>query len=85
MNSVKPALWLEERSLWLEYRRAIDVIEWCDSARDQSLESSQNDWSTKFCKLFLRIADKQGQIFARKEKLSDKKLDKDRWESPQSG
>ena len=31
-------------------------------ARDQSLESSQSDWSTKFCKLFLRVADKHGQI-----------------------
>ena len=28
-------------------------------ARDQSLESRQSDWSTKFCKLFLRVADKQ--------------------------
>ena len=36
-------------------------------ARDQSLESSQSDWSTKFCKLFLRVADKHRQIFAEKE------------------
>ena len=36
-------------------------------ARDQSLESSQSDWSTKFCKLFLRVADKHRQIFAGKE------------------
>ena len=35
--------------------------------RDQSLESSQSDWSTKFCKLFLLEADKQRQIFAGKE------------------
>ena len=27
-------------------------------ARDQSPESSQSDWSTKFCKLFWRVADK---------------------------
>ena len=27
-------------------------------ARDQSRESSQSDWSTKFCKLFWRVADK---------------------------
>ena len=32
--------------------------------RDQSLESSQSDWSTKFCKLLWRIADKHRQIFA---------------------
>ena len=37
------------------------------SARDQSLESSQSDWSTKFCKLFLRVEDKHRKIFAGKE------------------
>ena len=47
-------------------------------ARDQSLESSQSDWSTKFCKLFLRVADKHRQIFAGMENCSIKKLDKDR-------
>ena len=36
-------------------------------ARDQSLESSQSDWSTKFCKLFLGVADKHRQIFSGKE------------------
>ena len=36
-------------------------------ARDQILESSQCDWSTKFCELFLRVADKNRQIFAGKE------------------
>ena len=33
-------------------------------ARDQSLQSSQSEWSTKFCKLFLRVSDKHRQIFA---------------------
>ena len=33
--------------------------------RDQSPESSQSD-STKFCKLFWRVADKHRQIFAGK-------------------
>ena len=47
-------------------------------ARDQSLESSQSDWSTKFCKLFLRVANKHKQIFAGKENCPIKKLDKDR-------
>ena len=28
-------------------------------ARDQSLESSQSNWSTKFCKLFWQVADKR--------------------------
>ena len=41
-------------------------------ARDQSLESSQSDWSTKFCKLFLRVADKHRQIFSGKENCSIK-------------
>ena len=36
------------------------------SAHDQSLKSSQSDWSTKFCKLFLRVAHKHRQIFAGK-------------------
>ena len=50
-------------------------------ARDQSLESSQSEWSTKFCKLFLRVADKHRQIFAGIESQGQKKLDKDRSES----
>ena len=36
-------------------------------ARDQGPESSLTDWSTKFCKLFLRVADKHRQIFVGKE------------------
>ena len=47
------------------------------SAHDLSLESSQSNWSTKFCKLFLRVADKQPN-FLRKGKLFNKKLDKNR-------
>ena len=33
------------------------------------------DWSTKCCKLFKRVADKQ-ENFRTKAKMSDKKLDK---------
>ena len=33
-------------------------------ARDQSLESSQSDSSTKSIKLFWRVADKHREIFA---------------------
>ena len=32
------------------------------STHDQSLESSQSEWSTKFCKLFWRVADQHKQI-----------------------
>ena len=41
-------------------------------AHDQSLVSSHSDWSTKFCKLFLRVADKLRQIFARKDNCPTK-------------
>ena len=48
-------------------------------ARDQSLESSQSDWSTKFRKLFLRVAGNSNiGKFRKREKLSDEKFDKDR-------
>ena len=33
----------------------------------------QSDWSTKFCKLFLRVADREQANFRRKGKLPDKK------------
>ena len=33
-------------------------------------------WSTKFSKLFWRVADRQRQIFEGKQKLSDEKFDK---------
>ena len=33
-------------------------------AHDQSPEFSKSDWSTKFCKLFLRVEDKRTQILA---------------------
>ena len=43
------------------------------SARDQSLESSQSGWSTKFCKLFSRVTEKlHRQIFVGKKNCPKK-------------
>ena len=41
-------------------------------AHDQSLESSQSDWTTKFCNLFWQVGDKQ-ENFCRKIKLFHEK------------
>ena len=46
-------------------------------ARDQSLESSQSDWSIKFFKLFFASSGQKQANFRRKGKLQNKKLEKD--------
>ena len=63
-----------------EIRILIVVAEFCEKslevrmtslrvltcARDQSLESTQSDWSIKFSKLFWRVVDKHRETFAAK-------------------
>ena len=51
------------RELFLEQFTAGSLYRQMYGARDQSLESSQSDWSTKFCKLFLRVANHVPRVF----------------------
>ena len=56
-----------------DYRKAdarLTSLSGVTGTRDQS--RVQIEWSTKFCKLFFRVADKNRQIFAGKENCAMK-------------
>ena len=84
IKSVKLAFWLVQRSVWLEYRRTIDVIEWCDQ-RTWSESRVQLEWLVN--KVLQTVFASSGQTlvkanFRRKGNLFDEKFYKCRWEWP---
>ena len=85
MNCVQLAFWLVKRNVWLEYRRTIDVIEWCDRRTWSESRVQPERLVNKVLQIVFASSGQTQANFLRKGKVSNKKLDKDGWEWPQPG